>query len=223
MTFSKTAGHLEDLRTRYLAAQLHGDARQALRIALDDGLGSGFSANEISDGVVRHAQRELGSLWQRNLIGIAEEHMATAISHLVLAQLYRHTEPAPRNGRRLLVACVEGELHELPARLVADALDSGGFDVRFLGANVPTDHLVRMLEQTPPDLVALSATMSFHGTAVRNAVQRIRACQPAMPIAIGGGACEWSPGLADDVNADMTASSAHDFVDSARLLLGVAA
>lgn len=214
---------IEDLRGRYLTAQLRGDRREALRIVLEDGLQQGFEASELSDGVVREAQREIGRLWQRNLIGIADEHMATAISHLVLAQLYQRAQHSPRNGKRVLVACVEGERHELPARLVADALDTAGFDVRFLGADVPTDHLVRMVEEDPPDLLALSATMSFHGSAVREAVRRLRQVRPAMPIAIGGGACEWAPGLADDVNADMTASSANDLVDSAKRLLGVAA
>lgn len=214
---------LEDLRGRYLTAQLRGDRREALRIVIDEGLEAGLSPLEITESVIREAQREIGRLWQRNLIGIADEHMATAISHLALAQLYQRTQQAPRNGRRILVACIEGELHELPARLVADALDAAGFDVHFLGADVPTDHLVRMIERNPPDLLALSATMSFHGTAVREAVRRVRQVRPALPIAIGGGACEWAPGLADDVNADMTASSAHDLVDSAKRLLGVAA
>jgi len=215
--------HLDDLRTRYLAAQLRGDRREALRIAVDEALDAGLEPSEITEGVIRPAQREIGQLWQRNLIGIADEHMATAISHLVLAQLYQQSAHAPSNGKRVLVACVEGELHELPARIVADALDNAGFDVRFTGADVPTDHLLRMIEKEPPDLLALSATMSFHASALREAITRVRAVKPKLPIAIGGNACEWAPGLAGEVNADITAASANDLIDAARRVLGVAA
>lgn len=214
---------LDDLRMRYIAAQLRGDRREALRIVLEEGFEQGLRPHELSDGIVREAQREIGHLWQKNLIGIADEHMATAISHLVLAQLYQRAEHAPRNGKRVIIACVEGELHELPARLVADSLDTAGFDVRFLGADVPTDDLIRMVERDPPDLLALSATMSFHGSALRDAIKRVRGVKPELPIAIGGAACEWSPGLANDVNADITAASANDLVDSARRLLGITA
>lgn len=217
------SARIEDLRTRYLAAQLRGDRREALRVVLDEGLAHGLAPDEISDGVVRAAQREIGRLWQSNLIGIADEHMATAISHLVLAQLYERTPHASPNGKRILVACIEGELHELPARLVADALDTAGFDVRFLGADVPLDHLVRMIEAAPPDLLALSATMSFHATMLRRTVERVRAVAPSLPIAVGGGVCEWTPGLASELQADLSATSAGDLVASAKRLLEVAA
>ena len=153
---------LKDLCERYLEAQLRGDRRAALSLVLSEGLERGVSVWELREQVIGAAQRRIGELWQRNAIGIAEEHMATAVSNLVLAQLYERSEPTPRNQKTVMVACVEGELHELPARLVADALDGGGFDVRFLGASVPVSHLLTMIEAAPTlDLLALSATMSF--------------------------------------------------------------
>lgn len=223
MSAAPSLRDLSDLRTRYLAAQLRGDRREALRLVLEEGLASGASVRELSDAVVGAAQRELGEKWQRNEVSIAEEHMATAISNLVLAQLYERAEPAPANGKRILVACVEGELHELPARLVADALDTAGFQVRFLGASVPADTLVAMITSYRPDLLALSATMSFHASALREAVSRVRETHPTLPIAVGGGACQWSGGLTDDVKADATARSGSELVAVARHLLRVSA
>lgn len=213
---------LRDLRKRYLAAQLRGDRREALRIVICDGLERGASVSELSDHVVGEAQREVGELWQRNELSIADEHMATAISNLVLAQLYEHAAAPPRNGKKVLVACVEGELHELPARLVADALDLAGFSVRYLGASVPTDSLVEMIAAYQPDLVALSTTMTFHITALREAVQRVReATGGRIPLAVGGGACAWSTRLGVELGIDVTADNARGLVDAARRHLGV--
>lgn len=214
-----TAPDLLPLRDRYIAAQLRGDRRDAIRILVEEGLGSGATVAALQEHVIQSAQREIGRLWQENAITIAQEHMATAISNLALAQLFERATPEPRNGKRVLVACVEGELHEFPARLVADALDLAGFEVRFVGASVPSDHLLRMIASDRPDLVALSATMSFHGPALRTLVARIRHEHHALPLTVGGGACVWLQGITLD--ADTSARTANELVETARRILKV--
>ena len=57
-----------------------------------------------------------------------------------------------------------------------------GFTVGYLGANVPTDDLVRMIINNPPAVLALSTTMSFHIGALREAVRRVRDARPGLPI-----------------------------------------
>lgn len=153
---------LATLRARYLAAQLAGDRREALRLLIEEGLKCGASVEDVQLRVIQEAQREIGVLWQENRISIAEEHMATAISSLALAHVFQHASSRPANGRKVVVACVDGELHDFPARLVADALDLEGFDVRFLGASVPVEALLAVLAKEQPDLLALSVTMSFN-------------------------------------------------------------
>lgn len=181
---------------RYLEAQLRGDRREALRLVLDEGLRGGLTVSELQSGVIQAAQREIGVLWQQNRISIAQEHMATAISQVVMSRLFEEASPAPRTGRRVVVACVEGELHEFPSRLVADFLELGGFEVLYLGANVPTDDLLKLLRSEPCDLLALSVTMSFNAPALRACVGRVRTQYPSLPILVGGHALEWEPDLA---------------------------
>ncbi len=188
------ASPLDALRDRYLAAQLAGDRREALRLVLEEGLRAGATVAELQLAVIQEAQREIGRLWQENRISIAQEHMATAISHVVLAHLYDRAPRADTNGKKVLVACVEGELHDLPARLAADALDLAGFEVRYLGASVPVHALLSMIDQVKPDLVALSVTMAFNAAALREAVARVRAHTGGrLPIAVGGNACRGVP------------------------------
>ena len=72
---------LEELREQFLAAQLAGDRREALRVVVEKGLqGANLAATELAVGVVAEAQRKIGELWQRNRISVADEHMATAIA-----------------------------------------------------------------------------------------------------------------------------------------------
>ena len=187
---------LQDLTRRFLAAQLAADRREALRLVLDEGVKRGVRVPQLVLDVIRPAQQEIGRLWQINQISIADEHVATAISQLALAQLYPYGERHSATNRRILVACVEGELHDMGARMAADLLDLEGHDVIFLGASTPTDHLVGKIQDESPDLVVLSITMTFHVGALQSAVERIRAeVSPAPPIAAGGRAMGWCPEL----------------------------
>ena len=169
-----TSPLIDSIRKRYLAAQLGGDRREALRL-LAEGRTAGASTEDLSLEVVQEAQREIGLLWQQNKITVADEHQATAISHLALAFLYETAEPKPRVGKKIVITCVEGEQHDLPARLAADHLDLAGFEVRFLGANVPMESLLRTLSAHHPDLLALSCTMTFHLPSLRRTVEAVRA------------------------------------------------
>jgi methanogenic corrinoid protein MtbC1 len=218
-----SAPDLARLRDRYLYAQLAGDRRGALAVLEKEGFDLGVSVLDLQLRVIQEAQRQVGELWQEDRIGTAQEHMATAISHLALARLYQLAAPAAPTGKRVVLACVEGELHEFPARIAADALDLAGFDVKFLGASVPTDSLVKLVAAEQPDLLALSVTMSFHVPALRDAVARVRAMTGGkLPIAVGGHACAWAKDLAADVRADLTGADAAELVEGARRLLGAA-
>ncbi len=209
------------LRERYLAAQLSGNRREALRLLVDEGLLRGVPIQDIHLKVIQLAQYEIGRLWQENTISVAQEHMATAISQLALSHLYRHLPRDPPNGKVIMVACVEGELHEMGGRMASDFLEMAGFDVQFLGANVPTEHLVRMVTAHPPDLLALSASISYHLPALRSAVEQVRKVAPELRIAVGGLAFNWAPGLENELNISFHGKDARELVAAACRTLGV--
>ncbi len=218
---SSISDNLSALTQRYLAAQLAGDRREALRLLVDEGLLRGIPLQDIHLKVIQPAQYEIGRLWQENRISVAQEHLATAISQLALSHLYRHLPRDPSNGKVVMLSCVEGELHEVGARVASDFLEMAGFDVRFLGANVPTSHLVRMVRDQTPDLLALSVTMTYHLPALRSALDQVRAAAPRLPIAVGGLAFSWVPGLEKDLSVTFHGSDARELVASACRTLGV--
>jgi MerR family transcriptional regulator, light-induced transcriptional regulator len=93
--------------------------------------------------------------------------------------------------------------------------------VRFLGANVPTLHLLRMLAEELPDLLVSSVTMTFNLPALREVVARVREQKPALPLAVGGGACAWNKSLAAELRPDIVGCDAAELVARARQLLGI--
>jgi len=213
---------LDELSRSYLAAQLAGDRREALRLLMEEGIGRGSSVIDLHLQVIQQAQREIGRLWEQNSISIAQEHQATAVSQLALAHLYQQSIRRPSVGKSVLVSCVEGELHDVGARICADVLELHGFGVRFLGANVPTDCLVGFVERTRPDLVALSVTLTTHLPGARAAVEALRGRSTA-PLAVGGRALDL-PGAREGWQGVATfGADALDLLRSARNILGVSA
>lgn len=211
------------LAQRFLAAQLAGDRHEAMRIVVDDGLARGARVLDVQAQIIRTAQHEIGRLWQANRISVAQEHLATGISQVVLARLFEYLKPPLRLGRVVSLACVEGELHDLPLRLVADYLDQAGFTVRYHGANLPTDDLVKTLRDDRPHLLALSATMSFNVGALRAAVGRIRdELDPSLPILVGGHAVEWAAELPRALEVHTAPGSPEELIATVRRLTGVA-
>jgi methanogenic corrinoid protein MtbC1 len=157
-------------------------ARDVALAALDAGL----SAEAVLLDVVGAVQRRVGVEWAAARINVAQEHAATAINERVIAAIAGMTPRPTTSLGRITVACVDGEWHSLPARLLAETLALRGFTIDYLGAQVPTPHLIAHLHRTAPDAVALSSSIPAR-LPVAHAT--ITACQAAgMPVIVGGAA-----------------------------------
>ena len=147
---------------------------------------SGLSTQRILLEVIAPAQALVGEEWAAARFTVAREHAATAISDRAIAALSHPTTSGRSIRGRVTVACVDGEWHALPARLVAETLQLRGWQVDFLGAHVPTPHLIAHLHANGPDAVALSCSLA---TRLPAAHATIAACQAAgVPVLVGGAA-----------------------------------
>ena len=82
----------------YADAVRAGDPHAAA-IAIQDAAAGGLSTVRIQSRVSAPAMRAIGELWERGAMTIAQEHLATAVSHQVLAQLHAGLlGPAQRRG-----------------------------------------------------------------------------------------------------------------------------
>ncbi|MET4921728.1 cobalamin B12-binding domain-containing protein [Streptomyces sp. PSRA5] len=156
--------------------------------------------------VIGTVQRKVGEEWAANRMSVAMEHAATAVNDRVIAALAARHAPDAAGGRpghvtgrdrsgritgrdgsgRITVACVDGEWHALPARLLAEVLRLRGWHVDYLGAQVPTPHLIGHVHRTGPDAVALSSSLATRLPAAHAA---ITACQAvSVPVLVGGAA-----------------------------------
>ncbi|MGW6540879.1 cobalamin B12-binding domain-containing protein [Streptomyces sp. NPDC055051] len=178
---------------RELWAALEARDERAAAAAVLGAHDAGVPAEELLLDVIGPVQARIGAEWAADRIGVAQEHAATAIQDRVVAALARRTAdapaPRPENGtapRRVTVACVDGEWHALPARLLAEVLRGRGFHVDYLGAHVPTPHLIAHLHQTGTDVVALSSSLPLRLPTAHAAVTAVQAI--GLPVLVGGAA-----------------------------------
>lgn len=212
---------LADLARNYLDALLHNDTNRAARLVLDAVKG-GIGVKDIYLYVFQRTQREIGRLWQTNYLTVAEEHYCTAATQLILAQLYPYLFTGAKTGRRLIAACVNGELHELSARMVSDLFELGGWDTIYLGSSVPTDSITDIVARHRADVLAISATLTTNVGAVATLINSIRnlAAGANIKILVGGYPFNMDPNLWRKVGADASAPDAESAVAAANRLLG---
>lgn len=206
LPYASTMSSAAELLSPYVAAQLRGDRREALRLVMEEGVARGVPVSALALEVIQPAQQEIGRLWEVNEISVAQEHLATAISQLVVNHLYAHLPRAKPNGKMVVVACADGEQHELGARLASDFLETAGFGVRFLGASVPADALARLVVEERADAVVLSAATALGFPGLRAALHALRESAPGVPVLVGGAA--FGHGLASEAQVAADAPEA---------------
>lgn len=196
----------DEHRRRYLEAVARPDRRAALRL-VDELLAGDASRQEVLLELMVPTQLEVGSRWQRGEWSVAQEHAATAISDAVVAAMMAlDTTDTPRG--HVVLACVERELHALPARIAAEVLQLAGWQVTYLGATTPPTRLAQYLHELGPDAVALSCTVSTSLPHARAMIEAAR--QAAVPVVVGGAGFGRTDERAHRLGADAWAGSAGD-------------
>ncbi|MCC3159341.1 cobalamin-dependent protein [Hymenobacter sp. 15J16-1T3B] len=215
------AAAYQGMAAEYLRRLLVPDRPGACRLILDAARG-GTDVRELYLQVLQPAQREVGRRWHRGEVNVAEEHFCTATTQLIMAQLQPYLHGTPRNGRRLLAACVAGDLHALGLQMVVDFLEHDGWDVYYLGASAPADSVLKTVADLQVDLVLTAASMPHHVPLVTEFISELRRNPETnlTRVLVGGRPFNYDATLWQRVGADAWAPSADQAVQAVRQLFG---
>ncbi|WP_027964848.1 cobalamin B12-binding domain-containing protein [Halalkalibacillus halophilus] len=151
----------ETFKQEYLKFLLNGDAADAIEYAQQ-------SLQEIKPIelylAISDAMHEIGQLWQRNEISVAQEHMATSISQTVVTQIgilsKSHTNQD--TNQSVCMFSIESNAHYLGIQIIRNVFQEHGYQTYFFGADMPNIHIIKELKKIQPDFVAYSITLSNH-------------------------------------------------------------
>jgi methanogenic corrinoid protein MtbC1 len=137
---------------------MQGDTAGARRTVLS-AYNSGMPLAEIYDDVLRPALYEVGRRWADGDVTIVQEHELSAIVRDLIGELVAETQRPTTPSDVILAACVAGETHDLGLRMVSHLLETEGYSVHFLGANVPADSILDGARMRQATIVLLSTTL----------------------------------------------------------------
>lgn len=208
------------LAREYLLAALEGRRDDALAL-VTGALDRGMSVEEVSKDVLARAQAELGSMWQRCELSIVEEHLVSRTTEGALARIQARLPHAPSNGLRVLITSVDGDLHDLGLRMVANHFELAGWRTVFLGASTPPAETAMAAAEFEVHLVAAGARLVTQLPAAAELVRLLRsdARTQSIPVIFGGPPFEAAPNLWRALQADGCASSAAEAVALASRLV----
>ncbi len=181
---------MSDIKTdsfpiEYLKNLLQGNRKICLSIA-NEYIAQKHTYPELYEEIIRTSLYEVGRLWETKQISIATEHLATSITESILNELFGQIIVKERINRKVVVACVQNENHQVGAKMVADTFEMLGWDSFFLGNGIPDEDLVEFIHETRPDLIAISLSIYLNFSHFQRLLERLKLEFPDLQIIAGG-------------------------------------
>ena len=121
--------------------------------------------------------------------------------------------------RRIVLATVKGDVHDIGKNIVRVILENYGFEVLDLGRDVPVETVVDTVREKDVHLVGLSALMTTTLKSMEETIAALHAAKLDCKIMVGGAVL--TPEYAEKIGADWYAKDAKRSADIAKEFFGV--
>jgi methanogenic corrinoid protein MtbC1 len=175
---------LDHQRARLLDTLLRFDHEGAVRVVAQLGQ---LPYEQLLDELYLPLLRELGERWAAGTTTVAQEHFASAFVRERMHSMLIALERREATGTTALLACFEGERHDLGLMAAAIRLALRGWRITWLGADVPVDDLIGAVREVEPALVGVAVIHPAPAEALVDAAVSIRAAAPASARVVIGG------------------------------------
>ncbi len=201
-------------------AVLKGNQKKIIEITIE-AIEQGKEPQKILNEILLPAINEVGDLFDQGkyflpqLIASAEA-MKLSIEYLepILAE--------SKEGKKMptiVIATVEGDIHDIGKNLVALMLKNHGFQVIDLGKDVTKETIIAAAIENNAKIIALSALMTTTMKEMKRVITYARQKGVDAKIIIGGAVITQS--YADEIGADGYSKDAADAVNLTKSILGI--
>jgi len=171
---------------RLRQAVIDGDEENIVSI-VEAALAEGWDPIRVSGEGLVPGLEEVGRLFGSNKYYLPQVMLSADTMKKAFARLKQ--EIGGRQGEplgKVLLATVEGDIHDIGKNIVATLLENHGFEVIDLGKNVKADKIVEAAEKFRVDIVGLSALMTTTVLEMDKVIKMLKERGiKAMPI-VGG-------------------------------------
>ena len=197
---------------------LHGNKNGILE-AVKNAQKEGNTPEDILNNALMPALNEVGALFEKGKYFLPQliagaETMKTAIEYL---EPYMKTDESQGEKVAVVIATVEGDIHDIGKNLVALMLRNHGFRVCDLGKDVKKELIIETAIREEASIIALSALMTTTMQKMREIVEYKNKVAPKIKVMIGGAVI--TPEYAEEIHADGYSKDAAEAVIIARKIL----
>lgn len=175
---------------------------------------------DIIDKGVVPGIKEVGELFEKEEYFLPELMMAGDMGKEIMKFMEAYLPPKSEGRKKVAIASVEGDLHDLGKNLVGLMMETGGYEVLDLGIDVPTQTIIQKAAEFGAQVIGLSALMVTTMPNQRAVINQLKDSgqRDNFKIIIGGAPTtqEW----ADKIGADGWSADASQAVKLLDRILG---
>lgn len=203
----------EMMTERLFALLITGD-RSATRSAVESMLQDGVTPEELTHEAYWPLLEMINTLYRNDQLTNLAHHYATRLLRNLVDQAQAGYTMQPRRNKRIMLFCGETEVDDLAAQIVADLAEADGYDLSFGGGGISWDEILQETSESKPDTLLLFSSSAQDAPNIRvliDTVREIGAC-PNMQIVVGGGIFNRAEGLAQEIGADLWATTPSELI-----------
>ncbi|MBI3583008.1 MAG: homocysteine S-methyltransferase family protein [Nitrospinae bacterium] len=214
---SEVEGKPEGIKDKLKKAIIEGDKEKIVAL-VNEALKEGMKPMDVSSSALIPGLEEVGRRFEKGIyflpqIILSAETMQSAFGRLKLE--FKKAEFTSLG--KVVMATVQGDIHDIGKNIVCTLLQNYGFDVIDLGKNVPAKKILDEAVQRGADIVGLSALMTTTMVEMENVIKLFRSEGVEVPIMVGGAVLTRK--YAEEIGADEYAKDAMEAVAKAKELL----
>jgi 5-methyltetrahydrofolate--homocysteine methyltransferase len=197
------------IRERLAAAIIEGD-RDGIVPLVEEALDEGLTVMAVSNEGLLPGLEEVGRRFGANRIFLPQVMLSAETMQTAFARLKGEMTGAMESLGKILMATVEGDIHDIGKNIVCTLLENHGFEVIDLGKNVPAQRIIEQAVALGVDAVGLSALMTTTLRQMEVTIGRLKEAGIKVFTMVGGAVV--SQEYADSIGADLYAADALEAV-----------
>ena len=171
--------------SRYITHAIQGETEQVTEL-VDSYINAGKSVKDILLKMFMPALVNIGELWNKGLLNIAEEHLAVTVTISQIERITQSLIPTVQIIGTAAICTPVGEKHFIGPKVVSELMRLSGWNVHFLGTEMPTTDLVQFVSEKGIDLLVLSITLPENLPGVLEIIDAVKALDKSVITMIGG-------------------------------------
>lgn len=205
------------IRELLAKAIIEGD-KDVVAALVDQALSEGLQPLQISNEGLLPGLEEVGRRFGKNQIFLPQVMMSAETMQTGFNRLKEeiHGQQLESLGK-ILMATVEGDIHDIGKNIVCTLLENHGFEVIDLGKNVPAEKIIEQAKKEQVDAVGLSALMTTTLQQMQVTIDALREAEMKVFTMVGGAVVTES--YAAEIGADLYAADALEAVAKIKQLL----